>query len=87
MNGTLYVGVTADLARRVWEHKVKVSPRSFTARYSVTRLVWFQEFEDITEAILQEKRLKRWQRAWKVDLIETSNPGWKDLYPDIATHG
>ena len=79
-NGTLYVGVTADPVHRIWEHRDRVHPKSFTARYNVTRLVWYQEFDDITEAIAHEKRLKRWQRAWKIQLIEKMNPEWEDLY-------
>ena len=79
--GTLYIGVTADLLHRVFEHKDKAHPKSFTARYNVNRLVWYQEFEDINDAITHEKRLKRWRRLWKTELIETNNPEWVDLYP------
>ena len=84
-NGTLYVGVTADPVYRIWEHRDKVHPRSFTARYNVRRLVWYQEFEDISEAIAHEKRLKRWRREWKIQIIENSNPEWDDLYSTFAT--
>ena len=83
-HGTLYIGVTADIVRRVWEHRDKVFPESFTARYNVNRLVWYQEFDDITDAISHEKRMKRWRREWKVQLIEESNPEWDDLYPTFA---
>lgn len=79
-HGTLYVGVTADLAQRVWEHREKAYPESFTAKYNVTRLVWYEAFDDITDAIAHEKRLKRWRRAWKIQLIEKMNPEWDDLY-------
>ena len=77
---TLYVGVTNDLARRVEEHR-NGDGRAFTSRYRLGRLVWFETFERIVDAIAHEKRLKRWSRAWKLDLIERSNPGWEDLAP------
>ena len=80
-NGTLYTGVTSDLLHRVFEHKDKAHPKSFTARYKVNRLVWFQGFDDIAEAIDQEKRVKRWRRIWKIEMIEVNNPEWNDLYP------
>ena len=80
-SGTLYTGVTSDLLHRVFEHKDKAHPKSFTARYNVNRLVWFKEFDNITEAITHEKRVKRWRRAWKVEMIERTNPEWSDLYP------
>ena len=79
-NGTLYTGVTADLGRRAWEHRDKVIG-GFTARYNVTRLVWYREYADITDAIAEEKRIKRWRRVWKIQLIEKMNPEWDDLYP------
>jgi putative endonuclease len=78
--GTLYTGVTADLARRVWEHRDKVLP-GFTSKYNVTRLVWYRQYDDIAEAIAEEKRIKRWRRRWKTELIEGMNPDWRDLYP------
>ena len=77
--GTLYTGVTADLSRRVWEHRYKMLP-GFTSKYDVTRLVWYRGYDDITEAIGEEKRIKRWRRRWKIELIEGMNPDWKDLY-------
>jgi len=81
-NGTLYVGVTSDLARRAWEHRSEVA-ESFTRRYGVHRLV-FAEFHDTMDgAILREKQLKKWRRAWKLDLIERDNPQWRDLYEDL----
>ncbi|MGY4305565.1 putative endonuclease [Bradyrhizobium sp. USDA 4369] len=73
IGGTLYIGVTNDLVRRVAEHRSKASD-SFTKRYSVTRLVYFEVFEQIEQAIHREKRLKKWQRAWKISLIEKDNP-------------
>ena len=81
-NGTLYVGVTADLTRRVWEHRNDVGS-VFARRYGLTRLVWFERHETIEVAIRREKALKRWLRAWKVRLIHQSNPEWEDLYPTL----
>ena len=80
--GTLYVGVTADLVARVYEHKNDLVD-GFTKKYGVHMLVYYQQFEDIEQAILEEKRLKRWKRDWKIRLIERNNPEWRDLYPDI----
>ena len=82
-NGTLYVGVTGDLVRRVWEHRAHVDPHGFTARYGVTRLVWFEAHSEPLEAIRREKALKKWRRDWKVALIERTNPDWHDLWPGI----
>ena len=86
-NGTLYIGVTNDLERRVYEHKRNVN-KGFTQRYGVHRLVHFEETDDISAAIQREKQLKKWNRAWKMKLIEDMNPGWVDLsrewYYDIA---
>ncbi|MBO9706577.1 MAG: GIY-YIG nuclease family protein [Caulobacter sp.] len=78
-NGTLYVGVTGDLSRRVWEHREGRTP-GFTQRYGVTRLVWYEAFADVNDAIAAEKRIKRWRRGWKLRLIEERNPQWLDLY-------
>ncbi|MGJ4946015.1 GIY-YIG nuclease family protein [Bradyrhizobium sp. HKCCYLS1011] len=83
VGGTLYIGVTNDLIRRVAEHRSQMSD-SFTKRYGVARLVYFEVFEQIEHAIHREKRLKKWQRAWKITLIEKDNPNWIDLYPQIA---
>ena len=77
-SGTLYIGVTNDLERRMREHKQKVGSK-FAARYNITRLVYYEEFADIREAIAREKQLKRWRRGKKVWLIERENPEWKDL--------
>ena len=81
-NGTLYIGVTNNLLRRVWEHKNKITG-GFTKKYSVDKLVYFETTNDINEAITREKVLKHWTRAWKVDLIERENPEWKDLYEEM----
>ncbi len=81
--GTLYIGVTNDLARRVWEHKTK-AVTGFTLKYDVTRLVYFEKYEDAISAITREKQMKKWRRAWKVSLIESANPHWSDLYPGLA---
>jgi len=81
-NGTLYTGVTGDLSRRVWEHR-EGDPKGFTAEYGVTKLVWYQGFDEIGDAILAEKRIKRWRRAWKLELIEKNNPQWLDLYETL----
>jgi putative endonuclease len=83
IGGTLYIGVTNDLIRRVFEHKSKFV-RGFTKRYDVVRLVYYEQYDDIEQAILREKRLKNWNRAWKIRLIEEQNPNWIDLYPAIA---
>ena len=81
-NGTLYVGVTSDLVRRIWEHKNNLAD-GFTKRYRVHDLVWCEEHGTIQDAIQREKNIKEWKRAWKIELIERSNPLWRDLYPDI----
>jgi putative endonuclease len=81
-NGTLYVGVTNDLSRRVWEHREK-QLKGFTAKYDVTKLAWYAEHGEIDQAILHEKRLKRWRREWKLRLIEAENPQWLDLYETL----
>jgi putative endonuclease len=83
VGGTLYIGVTNDLIRRVAEHRLKVV-ESFTEKYDVVRLVYFEQFDDAENAINREKRLKKWNRAWKIRLIEENNPNWDDLYPGIA---
>ena len=81
-NGTFYIGVTNDLARRTHEHREKQAA-SFTQRYNVTRLVYYETYGTAEEAIRREKRLKRWPRAWKLREIETFNPTWRDLYEDL----
>jgi putative endonuclease len=79
-NGTLYIGVTRDLVRRMEQHKSLAVP-GFTRKYLVTSLVYFERFGDVNEAIAREKQLKGWNRAWKIKLIERSNPDWDDLDP------
>jgi len=81
-NGTLYLGVTNDLAYRVWQHKNDVHD-GFTKKYGVHRLVWYEESADIEAAILREKQMKKWRRQWKIDLIEEDNPHWNDLYEEL----
>ncbi len=81
-NGTLYVGVTSDLVKRVWEHRNNLV-EGFTRRYGVHQLVWYELHESMDSAIKREKRLKDWKRKWKVQLIESKNPNWEDLYPKI----
>ena len=80
--GTLYIGVTNDISRRVWEHKNGVI-KGFTSRYKAYMLVWYEYYEDITDAIACEKRMKEWNRAWKVRAIEEVNPSWDDLYETL----
>jgi len=84
IGGTLYVGVTNNLVRRVYEHKMGLA-EGFTKKYKVHRLVYFEQYSDIENAIVREKRLKKWNRAWKIKLIEELNPNWDDLYPSIAS--
>ena len=81
-HGTLYIGVTNNLIRRVYEHREKITP-GFTAKYNVNRLVWFDQTDSIEAAIQHEKRLKHWQRAWKIEMIEKANPEWEDLYASL----
>ncbi|MBB5917198.1 putative endonuclease [Nocardia transvalensis] len=81
-DGVLYVGATRNLVGRVWQHKNDVVA-SFTRRYGVHTLVWYEAHETLECALLREKRLKKWNRAWKIRLIEAKNPNWDDLYPTI----
>ncbi len=81
--GTLYVGVTNNLTRRVFEHKNKLI-EGFTERYDVNLLVWYESSGSIESAIVYEKKLKRWRREWKIEMIEKQNPEWVDLYPQIV---
>lgn len=81
-NGTLYVGVTSDLVKRIWEHKNNVV-EGFTKRYSVHVLVWYEVHRTIESAITREKSIKEWKRKWKLELIEKTNPEWKDLYSEL----
>ncbi|MEM8934920.1 MAG: GIY-YIG nuclease family protein [Pseudomonadota bacterium] len=82
-NGTSYTGVTSDIAGRVWEHKAGVN-QGFTKRYGVGRLVWYDAYDDVNAAIQREKTIKKWPRKWKLNLIETNNPDWRDLYDDLG---
>lgn len=82
-NGTLYVGSTSDLIKRVWEHKNKVFP-GFTAKYNVHMLIYYETHQTYVEAACREKRLKNWCRQWKLNLIENLNPEWCDLYGEIC---
>ncbi len=82
-NGTLYVGVTSNLAERVWQHKSNASD-GFTARFGVHYLVWYEFHETMEQAIAREKALKKWRRKWKVRVVELFNPGWDDLFPDVC---
>jgi len=84
--GSLYTGVTSDLIGRVYTHREELVP-GHTSRYHIHRLVHFEVFGDPELAIVREKRIKKWLRAWRVRLIEENNPGWDDLYPDIASAG
>ena len=81
-NGTLYVGMTNDLVRRVWEHKNNVIA-GFTRRYGVKALVWFEMHEARETAFGREQQIKKWNRAWKIELIEKANPDWRDLWQEI----
>lgn len=81
-NGTLYVGVTNNVARRTWEHRQGTSD-SFTRRHDVYRLVWYESHADIREAIAREKAIKKWRRAWKLKRVNEMNPEWRDLYDDL----
>jgi putative endonuclease len=82
-NGTLYIGVTSDLIARTYEHRAK-DIDGFSKRYDVSCLVWFEMHETMESAILREKQLKNWRRAWKIDLIEKDNPLWRDLAEDLG---
>ena len=82
-NGTLYVGVTSNLVQRVYQHRAGEA-EGFTQRYDLKMLVYYELFEDMSNAILSEKRLKRWRRSWKIKLIEEKNPEWRDLWANIV---
>ena len=83
-NGTLYIGVTSDIKKRVWEHREGVVD-GFTKKYNVHMLVYYELFDEMYDAITREKRLKKWNRAWKIRLIEEKNPGWDDLWYEILS--
>ena len=82
-NGTLYTGVTSDLVKRVWEHKNNVA-EGFTKRYGVHRLVWYELYSNIESAIAREKAIKEWKRQWKLELIKSLNPDWRDLFEELV---
>ncbi|WP_293370546.1 GIY-YIG nuclease family protein [Nevskia sp.] len=82
-NGTLYIGVTSNLIQRVWQHRSDVV-EGFTRQHGVHRLVWFEAQPDARSAVMREKQLKEWKRAWKLALIEAANPTWRDLYGEIV---
>jgi len=81
-NGTLYVGTTSNLVKRVYEHKNNLGSR-FTQTYSVHNLVYYETTDDVMSAITREKQLKKWKRNWKINLIQKQNPEWRDLYPEL----
>lgn len=82
-NGTLYIGVTSNLIKRIWEHKNGITG-GFTQKYDVHLLVYYEQFDDMESAIIREKQMKKWRRKWKIELIEKNNPTWRDLFPDIV---
>lgn len=82
-NGTLYIGMTDDLLRRIWQHREGNVP-GFTANYAVKMLVWYEQHETRESALTRERRLKKWNRAWKLQLIEQMNPAWRDLWDDVS---
>jgi putative endonuclease len=82
-NGTLYVGVTSNLVRRVWQHR-NHALQGFTTRYDVTVLVYYELHDTMQSAITREKHIKKWNRAWKIELIQKANPGWADLWDEIS---
>lgn len=79
--GAIYIGMTTDLASRIHDHKIKRDPKSFTARNNISRLVWFEDFDDINDAIETETRMKGWRRQWKINTIEKVNSNWQELDP------
>jgi putative endonuclease len=83
LNGTIYVGVTSDLVKRVWQHREGLAD-GFTKQYGIKKLVWYEIHTEIAEAIRREKQIKKWDRNWKIELIQQTNPRWRDLYADIT---
>lgn len=79
LNGVIYIGVTDDFEERVKEHKLKINPKSFTAKYNCDKLVYFEEYEKGEDAVKRERQFKKWKRDWKIELIEEMNPSWSDL--------
>ena len=82
-NGTLYVGVTSDLVKRIWQHKHN-AVEGFTKRHNIHKLVWFEQHQEMQSAIAREKAIKHWQRQWKINLIEKTNAGWRDFYAELV---
>ncbi len=82
-NGSLYTGITSELIKRIYEHKNKLVD-GFTMKYDIQRLVWYEIHNTAESAIAREKRMKKWERKWKLEIIEKDNPGWNDLYDDIC---
>jgi len=82
-NGTVYLGMTDDLVKRVWQHRTNLIP-GFTQRYGVKMLVWYEQHESRESAFLRERQMKKWSRAWKLDVIEKANPSWRDLWDELA---
>jgi len=82
-NGTLYIGVTSDLVKRIWQHKHN-AVEGFTKRYNIHMLVWFEQHQEMQSAIAREKAIKHWPRQWKINLIEKTNAGWRDLYAELV---
>ncbi len=82
MQGVLYIGVSTDLVKRIWQHREGLA-EGFTKRYNLKNLVWYETHGEIVAAITREKQIKKWNRAWKIELIEKENRDWRDLYPDI----
>ncbi|MCK4539591.1 GIY-YIG nuclease family protein [Candidatus Parcubacteria bacterium] len=82
-NGTLYIGVTNSLYSRILQHKLKQNKNSFTAKYNTDKLVYYEEYQNIQDAIAREKKLKRYKRQWKIELIEKDNPVWRDFFKDM----
>ena len=83
-NGTLYIGVTSDLVKRIWQHKNNMV-KGFTKRYGVHQLVWYELHENMQSALEREKHMKEWKRKWKLELIKKENPDWRDLYESITS--
>ncbi len=82
--GYLYIGITEDIVRRTYEHKTHANPDSHTAKHNITNLAYYEEFNDVMQAIKREKQLKKWRRNWKFALVEKQNPTWQDLYPNFT---
>jgi putative endonuclease len=82
-NGTVYLGMTDDLVKRVWQHRNSVV-RGFTQRHGVKTLVWYEQHESRESAFVRERQMKKWNRAWKLEVIEKMNPGWRDLWNEVA---